>query len=72
MPGARVRAVGDPLPFPAEDCDAHLRAHIGDYGAITLDEGTAETLRAFEVLVRTEGCRASSEFGAGTQADTVP
>ena len=52
VPGARVRAGGDPLPFPADDCDAVLRAHIGDYGAISLEEGTAETLRAFEVLVR--------------------
>ena len=52
VPGARVRAGGDPLPFPAEECDARLRAHIGDYGAISLEEGTAETLRAFEILVR--------------------
>jgi len=52
VPGARVRAGGEPLPFPAEDCDAHLRAHIGDYGAISLEAGTAETLRAFEALVR--------------------
>ena len=51
-PGARVRASGDPLPFPAEDRDGALRAHIGDYGAISIAEGTAETLRAFEVLVR--------------------
>ena len=52
VPSARVLAGGDPLPFPAEDCDARLRAHIGDYGAISLEEGTAETLRAFEVLLR--------------------
>ena len=52
VPNACVRAGGDPLPFPAEDRDALLRAHIGDYGAVSLEEGTAETLRAFEVLVR--------------------
>ena len=52
VPDANVRAGGDPLPFPAEDRDAHLRAHIGDYGAISLEEGTAETLRAFEILIR--------------------
>ena len=52
VPDARVRAGGAPLPFPAEDRDALLREHIGDYGAISLEEGTAETLRAFEVLVR--------------------
>lgn len=60
VPAAQVRAGGDPLPFPAEDSDALLRAHIGDYGAISLEEGTAETLRAFEVLAR-EG-RISADF----------
>ena len=52
VPEAHVRASGDPLPFPAADVDASLRAHIGDYGAISLEEGTAETLGAFEVLLR--------------------
>ena len=60
VPRAQLRAGGNPLPFPAEDSDALLRAHIGDYGAISLEEGTAETLRAFEVLVR-EG-RVSADF----------
>lgn len=60
VPRARVRAGGDPLPFPVEDSDALLRAHIGDYGAISLAEGTAETLRAFEVLAR-EG-KVSADF----------
>ena len=52
VPDANLRAGGDALPFPAEDRDAHLRAHIGDYGAMSLEEGTAETLRAFEILIR--------------------
>ena len=51
-PGARVRASGDPLPFPMEDQDALLRAHIGDYGAISLEEGTAETFHAFQILLQ--------------------
>ena len=51
-PGARVRSRGDPLPFPAEDRDSLLRAHIGDYGALSIEEGTTETLRAFEVLAQ--------------------
>ena len=59
-PGARVRTSGEPLPFPAEDSDALLRAHIGDYGAISVEEGTAETLRAFEVLLQ-QG-RVSTDF----------
>ena len=51
-PGARVRAGGDPLPFPFEDRDALLRAHIGDYGAISVEDGTAETFRAFQILLQ--------------------
>ena len=62
-PDARVRAGGDALPFPAEDRDALLRAHIGDYGAISLEEGTAETLRAFEVLARDGRSRRTSDLG---------
>ncbi|MDE0390508.1 MAG: hypothetical protein OXI57_00380, partial [Rhodospirillales bacterium] len=51
-PGARVSASGDPIPFPMEDQDALLRAHIGDYGSISVEEGTAETYRAFQVLLQ--------------------
>ena len=51
-PGAQVRASGDPLPFPMEDQDALLRAHIGDYGVISLEEGTAETFHAFQILLQ--------------------
>ena len=59
-PGARVHAGGDPIPFPMEDQDALLRAHIGDYGAISLEEGTAETYRAFQVLLQNR--RVSADF----------
>ena len=52
VPDARVSAGGDPLPFPFEDRDALLREHIGDYVAISVEEGTAETLRAFRVLLQ--------------------
>ena len=45
-------AGGEPLPFPFEDRDALLREHIGDYGAISVEEGAAETLRAFRVLLQ--------------------
>ena len=60
VPGARIRAGGEPLPFPAEASDDLLRAHVGDYGAMSLEEGTAETLRAFDALVR-EG-KVSADF----------
>ena len=51
-PAARVSTSGDPLPFPFEGQDARLRAHIGDYGAISVEEGTAETFRAFQILLQ--------------------
>ena len=51
-PGARVHATGDPIPFPMEDTDALLRAHVGDYGSISVEDGTAETFRAFQVLLQ--------------------
>ena len=47
-----MSAGGDPLPFPFEDRDPLLRDHIGDYGAISVEEGTAATLRAFRVLLQ--------------------
>ena len=51
-PGARVGTSGGPLPFPFEDSDALLRAHIGDYGTISVEEGTVETFRAFQILLQ--------------------
>ena len=43
-----------------DDQDALLRAHIGDYGAISLEEGTAETFHAFQVLI--QNGRVSADF----------
>ena len=51
-PGARLHARGEPLPFPAWDHDARLRAHIGDYGAISLEDGITETFHAFRAPAR--------------------
>lgn len=51
-PGARVSASGEPMPLSFEDRDTLLRAHIGDYGSISVEEGTAETFRAFQVLLQ--------------------
>ncbi len=52
VPGAQLHANGEPLPFPFDDSDSLLRAHIGDYGAISVRDGTAETLHAFKALIR--------------------
>ena len=51
-PGAQVSASGEPMPLPFADEDALLRAHIGDYGSVSVEEGTAETFRAFQVLLQ--------------------
>ena len=51
-PEAQLRASGEPLRLPVEGGDAGLRAYIGDYGAISIEEGTTETLRAFEILLQ--------------------
>ena len=51
-PGAQVRAGGDAMPFPFRDEDSLLRAHIGDYGTISVEDGTAETLDAFRILLQ--------------------
>lgn len=51
-PGARVGATGDPLPFPADCSDEPVRGHLGDYGAISLEDGITETFRAFQVLLQ--------------------
>ena len=59
-PGARVSASGEAIPFPMEDTDALLRAHVGDYGSISVEEGTAETFRVFQVLLQ-DG-RVSADF----------
>lgn len=46
-PGARLSASGDPLPVPVDISDEPLRGAIGDYGAISLEAGIAETYHAF-------------------------
>ena len=51
----RARACDEwrvPYHSPWRTQDALLRAHVGDYGAISVQEGTAETYRAFQVLLQ--------------------
>ncbi len=50
-PAARLDATGAPLPFPSELPDRPLRALIGDFGAISLEDGIEETYRAFRALL---------------------
>ena len=60
-PGARVHAGGDPIPFPMEDQDALLRAHIGDYGAISLEEARPRPTGRSRSCFRTGRCRPISD-----------
>ena len=46
-PGADVSCTGSAFPFPADLDDGPLRAHVGDYPAISVADGVAMTHRAF-------------------------
>jgi len=50
-PGSRITANGPALPFPMNLSDEPLRAFIGDYGHITLDEGITHTHTVFNALL---------------------
>jgi nucleoside-diphosphate-sugar epimerase len=50
-PGAQITCSGAPLPFPMDLSDAPVRAHLGDYGFIPLDDGMRETYAAFKDLL---------------------
>lgn len=50
-PDARLEATGEALPFPADLSDEPVRAFLGDYGAVPLEDGIAETLQAFRRLL---------------------
>jgi nucleoside-diphosphate-sugar epimerase len=50
-PAAKITASGGPLPFPMELSDEPLRAFLGDYGQMPLDEGIAQTHTVFGSLL---------------------
>jgi nucleoside-diphosphate-sugar epimerase len=50
-PEAKVELSGEPLPFPMDLSDEPVRAFLGDYGAVPLEEGIGETLDAFRRLL---------------------
>ena len=52
VPGAAITCSGSPLPFPMDLSDAPVRAHLGDYGAIPLEEGIRGTCEAFKALLQ--------------------
>lgn len=50
-PDADVSCSGTSFPFPADLSDAPLRAHVGDYPAISVADGVKHTYKAFGQLV---------------------
>ena len=50
-PGAQLEISGDPLPFPADLSDEPVRAYLGDYGPVPLEEGIEATYAAFKRLL---------------------
>jgi len=51
-PSAAISSSGQPLAFPMHLPDEPLRAFLGDYGSMPLDEGIRETYEAFRSLIR--------------------
>ena len=51
-PSAAISSSGQPLAFPMHLPDAPLRAYLGDYGSMPLDEGIRETYETFRSLIR--------------------
>ena len=50
-PSAKVTSSGQALAFPMHLPDEPLRAFLGDYGRVPLEEGIRETYEAFRSLV---------------------
>jgi nucleoside-diphosphate-sugar epimerase len=50
-PDAKVTCSGDALPFPMDLSDEPVRAHLGHYGAVPLEEGMRATHAAFKDLL---------------------
>jgi hypothetical protein len=50
-PESDINAEGSALPFPTDLSDEPLRAYLGDYGSVELDEGIESTYKNFCKLV---------------------
>jgi nucleoside-diphosphate-sugar epimerase len=51
-PSAAISSSGQALAFPMHLPDEPLRAYLGDYGSMPLDEGIHETYETFRSLIR--------------------
>ncbi len=50
-PEAKIEFSGDALPFPMALSDQPVRAFLGDYGSITVEEGIRQTYEIFQSLL---------------------
>jgi nucleoside-diphosphate-sugar epimerase len=50
-PGAQIEIAGNALPFPMALSDKPVRAFLGDYGSISIEDGIRETHTAFSALL---------------------
>jgi len=50
-PEARIAISGDPLPFPMALSDHPVRAFLGDYGSVTIEDGIRQTYEVFRSLL---------------------
>ncbi len=51
-PSAAISSSGQPLAFPMHLPDEPLRAYLGEYGSMPLDQGIRETYESFRSLIR--------------------
>lgn len=50
-PAAAITCAGAPLPFPMALSDEPVRAHLGNYGSVPLEDGIRATYDAFRALL---------------------
>ena len=53
-PSAELHVEGKALPFPAELSDKPIRAFLGDFGRMSIDEGIKATYDGFQALLRND------------------
>jgi hypothetical protein len=50
-PEAQIAISGEALPFPMALSDQPVRAFLGDYGSVTIEEGIRQTYEVFRSLL---------------------
>ncbi|MCG6876648.1 MAG: NAD(P)-dependent oxidoreductase [Betaproteobacteria bacterium] len=51
VPDAQIDVTGEPIAFPMDRSDDPLRAHLGDYGSVPLEEGIRDAYESFKRLL---------------------